>query len=188
VSKIDLESEEVTPTPKELTSAEKVEQTLTAWYKELEQMQYKTTAQYEAEGIKALYDDKSRLQAMMSRVDTLMAKGARLHRKMQNTVKAAQDLYEDEIDKLRTRPDRLIGRSFAFQERESCYRSAPSLIETRIKIRDLERQASDCETFVKVCTHKYRHFEGFRQDQLTQLSLIRLGFGMREIDFRESQK
>ena len=188
MSKIDLRSEDVTLTPKELTGAEKVEQTLVAWYHELEQMQYNTTAQYEAEGIKALYDDKTRLQAMMSRVDTLMAKGSRLHRKVQNSLQAAKDLYEDEVDQLRTHPERFKNTAYAFQEREACYRSAPGLIGARIKIREWERLASDCETFVKVCTHKYRHFDGFRQDQLTQLSLIRLGFGMREIDFRESNR
>lgn len=151
-------------------------------------MRYQTTAQYEVEGLKSLYEDKTRLQAMLSRIDTLMAKGSRLHRKMQNSLSAAKDLYEDEVDKLRTHPERLIGKAYAFQEREACYRSAPALIETRIKIRDLERMVSDCETFVKVCTHKYRHFDGFRQDQLTQLSLIRLGFGFREIDAREQRR
>lgn len=188
MAKIDLASGETTPTPKELTNAERVESTLSAWYKELEQMQYVTTAQYEVEGLKALYDDKTRLQAMLSRIDTLMAKGARLHRKMQNSLQAAQDLYEDAVDKLRVHPERLIGKAYAYQEREACYRSAPSLIETRIKIREWERLVSDCDTFVKVCNHKYRHFDNFRQDQLTQLSLIRLGFGMREVDARESRR
>jgi hypothetical protein len=182
MAKLSLDSGEFTPTPPPAVPVDPVDKMLTAWYKELEEMQYKSTAQYEVEGLKALYEDKLRLQSLMSRVDFLMSKGHRLHRKVHNALTAARDLMEDEIDKVRSRPERFIAKAYAYQEREACYRSAPQLIEARIRIRELERQVSDCETFVKVVTHKYWHFEGFRKDQLTQTNLIRLGYSLREFE------
>ena len=186
MAKLDLSSGAVTPNPPPEAQVNPVEKLLTSLYKELEDMQYVTTAQYEVEGLKNLYEDKLRLQALLSRTDSIMAKGYRLHRKLQNALTAATDLMEDELDKLKAHPERFIAKSYAYQEREACYRSAPTLIEARIRIRVLEQQVSDCETFVKVAVHKYRHFENLRQDQLTQISLIRLGFSFREIDAREA--
>jgi hypothetical protein len=182
MAKMSLGSEEVKPNPKPEIPQDPVEKLLGAWYKELEEMHYKSSASYEVEGLKALFEDKDHLQALMSRVDVLMAKGNRLHRKVQNALNAAKDLMEDELDKVRSHPERFIAKSYAYQERESCYRSAPQLIAARIRIRELERQVSDCETFVKVITHKYWHFEGFRKDQLTQTNLIRLGYSLREFE------
>lgn len=186
MAKLELSSGVVTPTPPSAAPQDPVEKLLTGWYRELEEMQYVTTAQYEVEGLQNLYNDKIKLQALLSRTDTLMAKGHRLYRKVQNALIASKDLLDDEIDKLKAHPERLIAKAYAYQEREACYRSSPSLIAARMQIRVLERQVSDCETFVKVVVHKYRHFENLRQDQLSQISLIRLGFTFREVELSES--
>jgi hypothetical protein len=176
------ESEDFTPTPPPPLPEDPVDKQLTGWYKELEELSFVSQAQYDRDGLKAVYDEKLVLQAMAARVDYLMSKGQRLYRNRQRALKAAQDLLEDAMDKMRSRPDRFIAKGYAYQEREACYRSAPALIESRIHIRELERQVSDCETFVKVVTHKYWHLEGLRKDQQTQMTLIRLGEGLWEFD------
>jgi len=185
--KLNLNDGSVTPNPAPVVEEDPVDKTLNAWYAELSGMHYTSTAQYEIEGLSVIYEDVVRLRTMLARVDTLMAKGQRLQRKFQNALSAAKALMEDELDKLKSRPERFIAKSYAFQERDACYRSAPELIEARVHIRELERHVSDCETFVKVCTNKYWYLEGSRKDQLLQTSLIRLGFNFREIDLREDK-
>ena len=151
-------------------------------------MAFVSTAQYEVEGLQTLFEEKAHLQSLTARVDALMTKGHRLYRKLQGALKASQDLLDDALDKQRSHPDRLISKSYALPEREACYRSAPSLIESRMRIRELERKVSDCETFVKVVTHKYWYLEGLRKDQLTQTTLIRLGYSLREFEPEERHR
>jgi hypothetical protein len=182
MAKLSMTSGEFAPTPPPATPVDPVDGTLSAWYKELEEIRFVSSAQYEIEGLKTVFEEQALLQAMAARVDSLMSKGHRLHRKLQNALKASQDLLEDEMNKIRSHPERLIAKSYALPEREACYRSAPALIESRIRIRALERQVSDCETFVKVVTHKYWHLEGLRKDQQVQTTLIRLGYSLREFE------
>jgi uncharacterized UPF0160 family protein len=182
MAKVNLDSGSFTPTPPPEVPQDPVEKILTAWYKELEEMRFVSSAQYEVEGLRTVFEEQAYLQAMAARVDSLMSKGHRLHRKLLSALKAVQDLLDDEMDKLRSHPERLIGKAFAYQEREACYRSAPELIESRRRIRVLERQVSDCETFVKVVTHKNWHLEGLRKDQQVQTTLIRLGYSLREFE------
>jgi hypothetical protein len=182
MAKISMNSGEFTPTPPPLAPEDPVATALSAWYKELEEMRFVSSAQYEVEGLKTVFEEIPHLQALSARVDALMSTGHRLHRKLQTALKASQDLLEDEMNKIRSHPERLIAKSYALPEREACYRSAPALIESRRKIRELERQVSDCETFIKVVTHKYWHLEGLRKDQQVQTTLIRLGYSLREFE------
>ena len=187
MAKLSMNSE-FTPTPPPAVPVDVVDVTLSKWYKELEEMQFVSSAQYSVEGLSTVFEEQAYLQSMAARVDALMSKGQRLHRKLQNALKASQDLLEDEMNKIRSHPERLIAKSYALPEREACYRSAPALIESRRRIRELERQVSDCETFVKVVTHKYWFLEGLRKDQQVQTTLIRLGYSLREFEDDPSKR
>ena len=110
-----MNSGEVTPTP---PTQDPVDATLSKWYKELEEMQFVSSAQYSVEGLSTVFEEQAYLQSMAARVDALMSKGQRLHRKLQNALKASQDLLEDEMNKIRSHPERLIAKSYALPERE----------------------------------------------------------------------
>lgn len=157
-----------------------VDDVLGKWYAELDSMAYSSTAEYAVEGLATIYADTVALRATLSRLDTILSKAHRVSRKLQAQLAAARALLEDATDKLRCNPQALIAKGYAQSEREACYRSSPDFITQRRVIRELERQVSDADTFVKVATAKYRHLEGCRQDQLLQTSLIRLGHGLRE--------
>jgi hypothetical protein len=160
---------------------ENLEALIAKWYDEIRGMTFNSSADFSAKGYEVLFSEVEKVRGFMSRLEFLLSEAKYIKRKFIVRAEEIKALYEEGLDKLKVKPQGMINKGYSYHEREATYRSDPSLLEYRVRLKKFENAVADLVMFLDIAVSRMKYLESCKNDLLLQSNLIRLGYNNLEL-------